>query len=127
MVNSPTEKTCTRCHAVFTCGAAQADESCWCERLPHVPLIADELTDCFCPQCLREAIAKLNAPESGPNEVRDQQASWPLLREGQDFYVEGGVMVFTAAYHLRRGYCCDSGCRHCPFEQKPVAPRDINQ
>lgn len=24
-------------------------------------------------------------------------------------------MVFTAAYHLKRGYCCKSGCLHCPY------------
>jgi hypothetical protein len=24
-------------------------------------------------------------------------------------------MVFTAAYHLKRGSCCGSGCRHCPY------------
>ncbi|MEO0903077.1 MAG: DUF5522 domain-containing protein, partial [Bacteroidota bacterium] len=18
-------------------------------------------------------------------------------------------------YHLKRGYCCESGCRHCPY------------
>ena len=120
-MNSPGEKICTRCYAVFTCGAAQADESCWCERLPHVSLIADEQTDCLCPQCLGEAIAKLNVPESEPTDVVNQQASLPLLKEGQDYYVEGGVMVFTTAYHLRRGYCCGSDCRHCPYEQKPVA------
>lgn len=127
IVNSPGEKICTRCRAVFTCGAAQHDQSCWCERLPHVPLSTDEQADCFCPQCLSEAIAKLNAPESRPNEVLNQQASFPLLREGQDYYVEGGVMVFTAAYHLSRGYCCDSGCRHCPFEQKPVTQDGLNE
>ncbi|KAA0256776.1 MAG: hypothetical protein EDM75_09695 [Chlorobiota bacterium] len=26
-----------------------------------------------------------------------------------------GYSVFTAFYHLRRGHCCNSGCRHCPF------------
>jgi len=26
-----------------------------------------------------------------------------------------GLSVFTAAFHAERGYCCDSGCRHCPF------------
>ncbi len=31
-----------------------------------------------------------------------------------DFYFEGPYMVFTAAYHLKRGYCCNSDCRHCP-------------
>jgi hypothetical protein len=24
--------------------------------------------------------------------------------------------VFTAAYHLKRGYCCNSDCRHCPYK-----------
>ena len=30
-------------------------------------------------------------------------------------------MVFTAAYHLKRGYCCGSGCRHCPYGLAAVA------
>lgn len=38
------------------------------------------------------------------------------LIEDEDFYWEGGYMVFTSAYHLRRGTCCGSGCRHCPYE-----------
>ncbi|HEY6448891.1 MAG TPA: DUF5522 domain-containing protein [Acidobacteriaceae bacterium] len=38
----------------------------------------------------------------------------PLV-EGEDFYREGPYVVFTAAYHLRRGTCCGSGCRHCPW------------
>jgi hypothetical protein len=39
----------------------------------------------------------------------------PALVEGEDFYREGAYVVFTARYHLRRGYCCESGCRHCPY------------
>lgn len=35
--------------------------------------------------------------------------------EGVDFYREGPYTVFTAHYLLRRGYCCESGCRHCPY------------
>lgn len=43
------------------------------------------------------------------------------LNEGEDYYLENGLMVFTAKYHLKRGYCCQSGCRHCPygFKNKP--------
>ena len=26
-----------------------------------------------------------------------------------------GYSVFTAAFLAERGYCCDSGCRHCPY------------
>jgi len=34
----------------------------------------------------------------------------------EDYYFnEQGYVVFTAAYHLKRGYCCKSGCRHCPY------------
>ncbi len=38
-----------------------------------------------------------------------------LLTEGIDFYYENGLMVFTAEYLKNRGYCCRSGCRHCPY------------
>jgi hypothetical protein len=37
------------------------------------------------------------------------------LVEGRDFYYEGPLMVFTAEYLRRRGYCCGSGCRNCPY------------
>ena len=39
--------------------------------------------------------------------------------EGVDFYREGAYVVFTAAYLLRRGYCCESGCRNCPYGAGP--------
>ena len=32
-----------------------------------------------------------------------------------DFYEEDGMIVMTKEYHLRRGYCCKSGCRNCPY------------
>ncbi|MBK8341316.1 MAG: hypothetical protein IPK99_15625 [Flavobacteriales bacterium] len=39
-----------------------------------------------------------------------------LERDPCDFYhTEAGYLVFTEQYHLKRGYCCQSGCRHCPF------------
>ena len=38
------------------------------------------------------------------------------LKEGIDYYInEDGLFVFTEAYHLKRGYCCRGGCRHCPY------------
>lgn len=51
----------------------------------------------------------------------------PPLREGIDYYVENGKFVFKAEYHLKRGYCCNSKCRHCPYGNapgtQPVLPR----
>ncbi|MFD1142671.1 DUF5522 domain-containing protein [Larkinella insperata] len=36
----------------------------------------------------------------------------------EDYYFnEQGYLVFTAAYHLKRGYCCKNGCKHCPWKK----------
>lgn len=35
--------------------------------------------------------------------------------EGDYYLTPKGYKCFTAQYHLRRGYCCKSGCRHCPY------------
>lgn len=41
------------------------------------------------------------------------------MKEGVDYYfAEGGLMVFTEQYHLKRGYCCKNECRHCPWNYK---------
>lgn len=41
----------------------------------------------------------------------------PLI-EGEDYYLENGFFVFTSSYLLRRGYCCDHDCRHCPYPKE---------
>lgn len=42
----------------------------------------------------------------------------PLV-ENIDYYIdELGRMVFTEAYHLKRGYCCGNGCVHCPWKEE---------
>ena len=34
----------------------------------------------------------------------------------EDYYKSPeGYIVFTEKYHLKRGYCCKSGCKHCPY------------
>jgi hypothetical protein len=49
-----------------------------------------------------------------------QLAPQPTPQEDEDFYWEGPYMVFTAAWHLKRGYCCGSACRHCPYGHENV-------
>jgi len=45
------------------------------------------------------------------------------LKEGEDFYFDpNGLMVLTAEYLKKRGYCCESGCRHCPYGFKKGLP-----
>ena len=45
----------------------------------------------------------------------------PALQLGEDYYYDGPYMVFTAKYHLKRGTCCNSGCRHCPYKDRAAA------
>lgn len=34
----------------------------------------------------------------------------------EDYYLsDEGYIIFTEKYHLKRGYCCKSGCKHCPY------------
>ena len=50
--------------------------------------------------------------------IQDNSKKDPVLTKEPaqpDYYIENGLLVFTEAYHLRRGYCCKNGCRHCPY------------
>ena len=49
-----------------------------------------------------------------PNEQPKPIAKQP------EYYFENGLLVFTAAYHAKRGFCCGSGCRHCPYEPRHI-------
>jgi hypothetical protein len=42
----------------------------------------------------------------------------PKLVEGVDYYFENGLMVLTEHFLRKRGYCCGSGCRHCPYTKE---------
>lgn len=37
------------------------------------------------------------------------------LLPGDYYKTPEGYVVFTEQYLLRRGYCCQNGCRHCPY------------
>jgi hypothetical protein len=40
---------------------------------------------------------------------------------GKDYYIlPNGLLVFTASYLLRRGYCCGNGCLNCPYQYECV-------
>ena len=92
---------------------------CWCHEI-SVPghllqrLAAERVeTTCLCRPCL-ETLARL------ATELDDAEA---ILAESKrigalqpDFYLDAcGNVVFTARYHLKRGSCCNHGCRHCPY------------
>jgi hypothetical protein len=53
------------------------------------------------------------------DENLPQAANPSPALDPEDYYFEGPNLVFTAAYHLKRGSCCGSGCRHCPYGNQP--------
>jgi len=53
---------------------------------------------------------------SDTNKIEDNSNS-PME---EDYYMENGFLVFTESYHIKRGYCCGSSCRHCPYEHENV-------
>ena len=74
---------------------------------PAEPLAARPLTD---PHPDRLSVSR-------PDYDVILQAHAAALRSGADTYVDPatGFTVLTAAFLARRGSCCASGCRHCPY------------
>lgn len=61
------------------------------------------------------SVKKKDAATAGSSEGQTNRSPKLQFLEGRDYYLEGGLMVFTARYLLQRGYCCENGCRHCPY------------
>ncbi len=58
----------------------------------------------------------LNKNIFSEKEERKDLPSKKDLVQGEDYYInEQGNWVFTEKYHLQRGYCCESSCKHCPY------------
>jgi hypothetical protein len=54
------------------------------------------------------------------DKPKEEEEKPVILQEGLDYYKEGQYLVFTAHYHLKRGSCCGSGCRHCPYRKSSL-------
>lgn len=93
---------------------------CWCRKLPAI-LPVEEAPGCLCPDCLQtqvkeqieQFVAEFKAGKRPNTAPEYRQPGRPL--EGIDYYMENGMLVMTGWSHLKRGYCCGSGCRHCPY------------
>ena len=99
---------------------------CWCQEIVVPNQMLRTLAEggfaqrCLCRSCL-EAVARLfrdrEAAENAVAQIREAAIERRSSAEfEEDFYLdENGNTVFTANYHLKRGTCCQNGCRHCPF------------
>jgi len=50
-----------------------------------------------------------------PEEESTSKKEPELFQDGEYYLTEEGYRVFTEKFHLKRGYCCQNGCRHCPY------------
>ncbi len=116
---SQNTKRCESCTKEFTCDASGGN--CWCFKFPHI-LAIEPNKNCVCPECLEIKISEYVADVSFDGTFEDMlkiaTACQGLSKrniEGLDFYMENGFCVFTAWFLLKRGYCCEKRCRHCPY------------
>ena len=56
-------------------------------------------------------------PASHPQFDTIMAAHQDAIERGEFAYKDpsSGLVVMTATFHIDRGYCCQNGCRHCPY------------
>ena len=89
--------------------------------MDYPPVLESINGDCMCEKCLKgEVDSKIKAfTQSGiPSGIREKIEGNTKLLENIDYYIENGLYVFTSWFHLKRGSCCQNGCRHCPYGNK---------
>lgn len=82
---------------------------------PRVVEGAELLARLIHPELFSDADFLSGPPFAGVFHFVDIALLKGSLQQDKDYYTERGAMVFTASYLQRRGYCCGSGCRHCPY------------
>ena len=109
-------KTCPICNSNFDCTT-----NCWCNDFPSIMPINPE-RGCLCKNCLKKEVAKkidtyLSNLTPKKRKTIQNLGSVKNTVEGIDYYINNdNLFVFTAWYHLRRGYCCKNNCLHCPYK-----------
>ncbi len=58
--------------------------------------------------------------ETEPDRPKDDRAERLGLEPEDYYFTPEGYLVFTEQYHRKRGHCCGSGCRHCPYGHEAV-------
>jgi hypothetical protein len=100
---------CGRANDCQLCTSNTYKGPCWCARVEIPEALLAKVPEqsrnkvCICHNCV---LQYHRAKSSGG-------VSQSLLPG--EFYFEGGLLVFTAKHHVRRGFCCGNNCRHCPY------------
>ena len=76
-----------------------------------------------------EKVDVMQSPSLGAGDIEDMAECWAKLHQeacskGEMSYEDPatGYHVFTELAHKKRGKCCGSGCRHCPYNHENVKP-----
>lgn len=76
-----------------------------------------------------EKIDVMQSPSLGAGDIEDMAECWAKLHQeacskGEMSYEDPatGYHVFSELAHKKRGKCCGSGCRHCPYNHENVKP-----
>lgn len=103
---------CRRCSKPFECHV-ESIATCQCNLVKLNPLTLEFLGKttwgCLCADCMKEIDSKVIALQGRQFPIAAE------LTEGVHYYLENGFWVFTEYYHMHRGHCCKSGCRHCAY------------
>lgn len=110
---------CSECGQQLSC---QKSEECWCNSYPKL-LTPDKAKTCLCADCLEKALATTiqnKGPLSEEQMMEVAAMGEPKqLTEGLHYNMEEvngtKLLVMSKWYLLRRGYCCENGCRNCPY------------
>lgn len=105
-VNQPrTLRVASRGESVDSCGAIEQTTQAWLEPPPSQQALTIATA-------IRQPMGA-SSPRPTPPSLKA-----PLMAclAPDDYYYEGERMVFTEHFHLRRGWCCRAGCRHCPWQ-----------
>lgn len=105
-------KLCSRCKNEIECRMNNIQD-CLCSQVSISEECREYLKktkyDCLCNSCLNILNEMVKQADLAPSK----------LTENIQYYIENGLLVFTELYHIQRGYCCQSNCRHCAFGFTP--------
>jgi hypothetical protein len=125
------DRRCPVCGAANECRIANGclyKGPCWCEAASVPAVVQRYFADlgleaaCLCRTCLGHLAKCATGNDSADAILARVRADKARASLSADSYLdENGRTVFAAAFHLKRGYCCGNGCRHCPYN--PHEPR----
>jgi hypothetical protein len=108
---------CGRCRSTSETVAvpfSKEGASCGCSMVELQRFLRKTQYKALCPSCIEELHGMVVQAKVEP--VPKPGAA---LTEGRHYYLDGLRFVFTEYYHLLRGHCCGSSCRHCAYGNKP--------